>query len=75
MIGHSTVFNSGDVVVNPDASALTFCLATDPAIVSNADAAAFDADPDAVVLKSEYVIVDAEKQTTRCVVSSRPLEW
>jgi hypothetical protein len=75
MIKYPAVLNYGEVLVNPDASALTFDLAANAAIVSDPDTVALDAGPDAVVLKFEYVIVDADKQTTRCAESSGPWEW
>jgi hypothetical protein len=34
-----------------------------------------DPRPDTVVVKYEYVVVDAEKQTTRGVISTAPWEW
>ena len=40
-----------------------------------ADEVTIDQYADGVVVKYEYVIVDAEKQTTRCVVSTGLWEW
>jgi hypothetical protein len=40
-----------------------------------ADEVTIDQYADGVVVKYEYVIVDAEQQTTRCVVSTGPWEW
>jgi hypothetical protein len=77
----SSVVNPDDVLVNPEGDALTFDLDTDAltfdleadlVIESDPDAIPINPDVDAVVVKYEYIIVDAEKQTSRCVISTSP---
>jgi hypothetical protein len=58
----------------PDVDGLTFHMKTGAAIDSDAGAITIDPDVDAVVVKYEFIIVDAEKQTTRCVISISP-DW
>jgi hypothetical protein len=81
----SVVVNPDDVLVNPEGYALTFDLNTDAltfdleadlVIESDPDATPINPDVDSVVVKYEYIIVDAEKQTSRCVISTSPSwEW
>jgi len=59
-----------------DADTLTLDLEADPVIESDPDAITVNPDVDAVVVKYEYIIVDSEKQTSRCVISTSPSwEW
>jgi hypothetical protein len=81
MIESSVAVNPDEVLVNPDAEvltfdleagALTFDLEEHALIESDPDAITVNPDVDAVVVKYEYIIVDAEKQTSRCVISTSP---
>jgi hypothetical protein len=67
----------GDALTfDPAADALTFDLEADPVIESDPDAISVNPEIDAVVVKYEYIIVDAEKQTSRCVIGTSPVwEW
>jgi hypothetical protein len=81
----SVVVNPNDVPVNSegdafafdfDIDALTFDLESYPVVESDPDAIPINPDVDSVVVKYEYIIVDAEKQTSRCVISTSPSwEW
>ena len=46
-----------------------------PTLDLEAVAVTVDLGPDTVLVKYEYVVVDAEKQTTRAVISTTPWEW
>jgi hypothetical protein len=46
-----------------------------PALDLEAVAVTVDPGPDTALVKYENVIVDAEKQTTRAVISTAPWEW
>jgi hypothetical protein len=59
------------VLVHREADALTFELEADAAkIDADQDRVTIDPDANAVVVKYEYVTVDAEQQTTCCLVST-----
>src|SRR5260370_24159371 len=66
--------NPDAVLVNLEADALTFELDTDAVTIdADLDAVTIDPDANAVVAKYEYVMVDAEQQTTCCLVSSQSI--
>jgi hypothetical protein len=46
-----------------------------PTLDPDAVGVTVDLGPDTVLVKYEYVVVDAEKQTTRAVISTTPWEW
>ena len=46
-----------------------------PTLELEAVAVIVDSGPDAVLVKYEYVVVDAEKQTTRAVISTAVWKW
>jgi hypothetical protein len=63
--------NPDAMLVNLEADALTFELEADAVTIdSDPDAVTIDPDANAVVAKYEYVMVDAEHQTTCCLVST-----
>jgi hypothetical protein len=83
----SVVVNPEEVLVNPegdafaldfdiDAPTLDLDLEADPVTESDPDAIPINLDVDAVVVQYEYIIVDSEKQTSRCVITTSPVwEW
>jgi len=46
-----------------------------PTLDPEAVAVTVDLGPDTVLVKYEYVVVDAEKQTTRAVISTEAWKW
>ena len=46
-----------------------------PTLDTEAVAVTVDLGPDAVLVKYEYVVVDAETQTTRAVISTEAWKW
>ena len=58
----------------PDVGGPTSHLKTGLVIDSDPDAITINPDADGVLVRYEYIIVDAEKETSRCVLSTS-LNW